>query len=671
MKTVDREISWLSFNYRCLHMAMRDDIPFLERMNFLGITYSNMSEFIAVRFSAVVEGFVSSKKIVDDLRNSDYDRKYNELLKGIGKFKKCQTEVYDSLKSKLHKKLGVDLIDDYKDLGKKETEFVDNYFDDEILPILTPITYDSSKELPVMIDNEIQFLVQLSDRHGRSTVCFMTIPSHIERIVKLSEKRFILVEQIIEKNLKRLFVGKKVEDFIQFNTYKFVQNMDSDDSEFVVDKVQKYLSDRDYSNNNIFLDIHYKNKRTNLVKVLYKIMDVYKGHTFITKAPLCLECLKDKFYRDQKYEYSPFKSQLPSDYVTERGILDYLSKEDILIHHPYESFSLIIDFINEAARDEDVISIKQTLYRVASNSKLIDALCEASRRGKKVIIMLELKARFNERQNVEMIETLKEAGCTLIYGVPDLKVHAKMCLVTKRVKKGIRIYSHIGTGNYNESTAKAYTDISYMTSNEKIGKDLNDIFNMISGFSAPDKINHVYFSPRGIRKRIYQLIDREIEYTKKGKTAKVILKMNGLCDYDMIKKIYEAAKKGVKFKIICRGICSLIPRKNIEIKSIVGRFLEHSRIYYFENNGDPTVMIASADLMTRNLDRRIELMTPIKDPTCKKKLMWILKLTWKDGKNSYWMKGDGYSKSKGKIDVHSIFVKKSITSMKLSKGKKS
>lgn len=672
MRTVDREISWLNFNYRCLHMAMRDSIPFLERLNFLGITFSNMSEFVAVRFSSVIEGFLSAGKVVDDLGNSNFDKKYENLLPAIMKFKEKQYDVYVGLRKKLQKKLGVDLIDDYEELSKKEAEWCDNYFDDDILPVLTPITYDSTKELPIMADNEVQFLLKLSDRHGASTICFMAVPSHIERIVKLSKSRFILVEEIIERNLKRLFVGKKVEGYIQFKTYKFVRNVSSDENEFILDRVRKYLSERDFTNHTIFLDVRYKKKHTDLIKVLYKLMDVYKGHVFTTKHPLRLECLSKRFYHSKKYEYEPFKPQVPSDLIGEKGILDYLSRDDILLHHPYDSFDLVVDFVKEAARDDKVISIKQTLYRVSSNdSQLIQGLCEASRRGKKVIVMLELKARFNERQNVALIETLKDAGCTLIYGLERFKVHAKMCLVTRKAKKGLKIFAHVGTGNYNESTAKVYTDISFMTSNDKIGKDLNDVFNMISGFSFPKAVEHVYFSPKGIRKRIFELIDREVKNVRKGGEGHVVLKMNGLCDLKTIKKINEAAEEGVIFNIICRGICSLVPKKNIRIKSIVGRYLEHSRIYYFDDNGHPTVLIASADLMTRNLDNRVEIMVPIKDSTCKKRLIDILKTCWKDEANTYWMtENKDYVKEVGDRDAHKIFMKKSAAALKVPKKEK-
>ena len=672
MRAVDREISWLNFNYRCLHMAMRDSIPFLERLNFLGITYSNMSEFVAVRFSSVIEGFLSSNKVVDDLGNSNFDKKYEKLLPAIMKFKEKQYSVYSDLKKGLSKELGVELIDDYEDLSKKESEWCEKYFDDEILPILTPITYDSTKELPIMADNEVQFLLKLSDRHGTNTICFMAVPSQTERIVKLSKTRFVLVEEIIQMNFKRLFVGKKVDGYIQFKTYKFVRNIANDDSEFILDRVRKYLSERDFTNHTIFLDVRYRKKHTELIKVLYKLMDVYKGHVFTTKYPLRLECLCKRFYHSKKHEYDAFKPQVPNDFVGEKGFFKYLSRDDILIHHPYESFDLVIDFIKEAARDDKVLSIKQTLYRVSSeDSQLIKALCEASKKGKKVTVMLELKARFDERRNVALIETLKDAGCTLIYGLERFKVHAKMCLITRKGKKGVKTFFQVGTGNYNENTAKAYTDISYMSSNEKMSKELNDVFNMISGFSYPKGTEHVYFSPKGIRKKIFQLIDREIKNVKKGKEGHVVMKMNGLCDLKTIKKINEAAKEGVRFDIICRGICSLIPRENIRIKSIVGRFLEHSRIYYFDNDGHPSVFISSADMMTRNLDNRVELMIPIKVTACKKRLIWILKTCWKDEWNTYWMtENKDYRKAVGDRDAHKIFMKKSSEVLKVPKDKK-
>lgn len=673
MKTIDREISWVNFNYRVLHQAMREEIPFLERLKFLGISFSNMNEFIAVRFSSVLEGFLRNSKKPDDLGRTNYDKKYASLLPVIMKFKASQYKTYEELISKMKSTIGVTLYDNYKDLSVKDKKIANGYFEENIFPVLTPVTYDSTKELPLLADGEQHFLIKLSSRGDGGVLCMLTIPKHLNRIVELESKKYILVEEIIKMNIQSLFIGKKIEDYITFKTYKFVTDtLSSDTDEFIVDRMKKYLNQRDFTNNNVFLDVRTNSKHTDLVKVLYKLMNVYKRHVYVTKHPLLLDCLTSSFYKNSKYEYKKFTPQIPSDFIGEEGIMTHLLKEDILIQHPYESFDLVLDFLREAAEDVDVLSIKQTLYRVSSeNSPLIGALCRAAMKGKKVAILLEIKARFDETQNIGLIEKLKKAGCTLIYGMETLKVHCKMCLVTKKTKKGIKIFSHVGTGNYNDKTAKIYTDISFMTTNYKTGADLNAVFNMLSGFSNPKDIKSLYFSPFGIRKKLIDLIDREVKHVKNGKKGLVVLKMNSLCDLKMIKKINDAASKGVKFEIICRGICSLIADKNIMIKSIVGRFLEHSRIYYFYNNDDPDVFISSADLMTRNLDSRVEIMVPIKDNESKKKLLNILTIFRRDEKNMYYMDSErNYLKGHGKIDSHEIFCERSMVQYKIPKKMK-
>lgn len=670
MKTIDREISGVNFNYRVLHQAMREDIPFLERFKFLGITFSNMSEFIAVRFSSVLEGFMRNGKVTDDLGKTNFDKKYDNLLPAIKDFKTAQYKTYDDLTAKLKSKLGVVLYDNYKDIGDKDKKRAIDYFEDNIMPLMTPITYDTTKEMPILADNEQHFLIKLSDNKNDNILCMLTIPKYLDRIVKLSDKKYVLVEEIIKMNLHSLFLGKKIDEYILFKTYKFVtDSLSSDADEFIVDRMKKYLNLRDFTNNNVFLDVRTPKKHTDLVKILYKLLDVYKGHVYATRSPLLLECLVSSFYKNPKYEYEPFTPQIPSDFIGEEGIMKHLTKDDILIQHPYESFDMVLDFLREAASDPEVVSIKQTLYRVSSaTSPLIESLCAAARRGKKVVILLEIKARFDEKQNIELIEKLKGSGCVIIYGIESLKVHCKMCLVTKMTKKGMKIFSHVGTGNYNDKTAKIYTDISFMTSNTKTGNDLNAVFNMLSGFSNPKDIKTVYFSPHGIRRKINDMIDREIKHVKNGKRGEVVLKMNSLCDLKMIKKIQDAADKGVKFEIICRGVCSLIASKNVIIKSIVGRFLEHSRIYYFDNNGDPDIFISSADLMTRNLDNRVEIMIPIKDERCKKKLINILTIFRRDEKNAYYMNSDkNYLKCQGNIDVHKIFSERSKVQYKIPK----
>lgn len=670
MKTIDREISWVNFNYRVLHQSMREEIPFLERLKFLGISFSNMNEFIAVRFSSVLEGFLRNSKVPDDLGKTNYDKKYDNLLSAIFDFKGLQYKTYVDLVKKLKTKLSITLCDNYNDLDAKDKKFCIEYFEENILSILTPVTYDSTKEMPTIADNEQHFLIKLSDKHSSNILCMLNVPECAERIVQISDKKFILLEEIIKMNLQSMFLGKRIEDYILFKTYKFVTDtLSMNTDEFIIDRMKKYLSDRDLSNNNAFLDVRTNKKHTDLVKVLYKIFDVYKGHVYSTQHPILLDCLTSSFYKNSKYEYEPFEPAIPSDFIGEEGIMKHLLKDDILIQHPYESFDMVVDFLKESSIDKDVISIKQTLYRVSSeDSPLIEALCRAAQHGKKVIILLEIKARFDERQNISMIEKLKESGCTLIYGIETLKVHCKMCLVTKKTKKGIKIFSHVGTGNYNDRTARVYTDISFMTSNAKIGSDLNAVFNMLSGFSYPKDIKSVHFSPFGIRKKLSELIDREVKHFKNGKKAEVVLKMNSLCDLKLIKNIYEAAEKGVKFEIICRGVCSIIASENIVVKSIVGRFLEHSRIYYFYNNNDPDIFISSADLMARNLDKRVEIMLPIKDDFCKKKLINILTIFRKDEKNMYYMNENrNYLKATGKINSHDIFTARNKSQYKIPK----
>ena len=673
MKGIDRELSWVDFNYRVLYQAMRDDIPFLERFNFLGISYSNMNEFISVRFSSVLESFLKDSKTPDDLGKTNYRKKYTETLKAIMKFKKAQDDTYDLLVRKAEKLIGVTLIDNAKKLTEKDAKFTKRYFESRILPFLIPVTIDSTKEFPLLQDSDVHFMVKVSDHHQQN-LCLVALPKNVDRIVHLGGKRYIFVDEIIRKNFDKLFIGKHIEEVIEFKTYQFVaDSLDMNDDEFLIDRMKKYLSDRDFSNNKVFIDVRSFTKHSDLIKILYKMMDVYKGHVYETNHPVQLKALCDGFYHDKKYEYQEFKSKICTELMGDDGVLKHLNKEDVLMQHPYESYDSIIDFLEEASVDPDVVAIKQTLYRVSSeDSPIIDALCKASKNGKKVIILLEIKARFDERQNIELTRKLEDSGCIVVCGLERLKVHCKMALVIKNTNKGVRIYSHIGTGNYNEKTAKGYTDISYMTSSIQTGTDLNNLFNSLTGFSDPEKtISGLFYSPHGIRNRILKMIDRVVKSAKKGEKAEVVLKMNSLCDYKTIKAIYKAADEGVKFTIICRGICSILAGKNIMVKSIIGRYLEHSRIYMFTYGSKEDIYISSADLLTRNLDKRVELMVPIKDKNCKRKLMNILKLFTMDQFNSFNMNNEGiFIKTSGKdINVHEIFVKRAKVGYKIPKKK--
>lgn len=670
MEVIDRELSWMNFNLRCLKKSVDENVPLLERLNFLGITESNLSEFISVRFSYVFGSFLSNKRIVDDLGEDNFEEKYTHLLNAIKVFKEHQYSVYETLMEELSD-IKVTLIDDYEKIPKRFEKFCKEYFEQNIMPLLTPISYDSTKELSVMSDDELQFLIQLSDK-DKSILCLMSVPKQIDRVIQLDDETFILAEEIITKYIRRLFIKKDVDGIVQFKTYRYISNIEVDEDEFILNKIKKYLNERDLSNNSVFMDVRVIKKSDKMVKSLYKLLDIPKNHIFTTKHPLLLRFLSSKFYDNYKYQYIAFKPQDVNEIIGDRGIMKFLQKSDLILHHPYETFQTIIDLIREAAEDPDVISIKQTLYRVSSNnSMLIKELCRAAQNGKKVTVMIELKARFSERQNLSIIETLKTSGVSIVYGFTNMKVHAKLLLIMKKTKKNnLRIFSHIGTGNYNEETAKLYTDISFLTSNDEIGVSLNKLFNMISGFSNPEGMKPIYYSPFNIRSKLYKNIDNEIKNAEEGKPAYVCIKVNSLCDLAMIEKIYSAAEAGVKFYIICRGICSIIANENIKIKSVIGRYLEHSRIYIFCNNKKEKVYISSADLLTRNLDHRVELMVEIEDEDCRKKIKDIFRITANDEFNSFVMdKNARYVKVKGFKNCHNMFMEISSESLKARKKK--
>jgi len=392
---------------------------------------------------------------------------------------------------------------------------------------------------------------------------------------------------------------------------------------------------------------------------------IYKSDNVIDYSPY-LSLLKDA----KKLHYTPYSPQFPSEIIGDPDMFDAIDGGDIVLHHPYETYEPVIRFLQQAASDRNVISIKQTLYRVSSSdSPIVDALCDAASNGKQVSVILEIKARFDEERNISLIDKLRSSGVQLVYGIENYKIHCKFISVVRREKNKMKIYTHIGTGNYNEKTSKIYTDISYFTSNFKIGHDIITIFNMISGFSEPNtNINKVYFSPFNLRRQLIDSIDKEKRNATKGNRALITLKMNSLCDKGMIDAIYDAADAGVEVVIICRGICSIKPRKNIKVISIVGRFLEHSRIYYFYNGDEPKVYISSADLLTRNLDKRFELMLDVQDENAKNKVLKILSMYFTDTFNSFIMNKDGSFStviSDKDINIHERFMKEALENYKL------
>lgn len=669
----NRELSWMEFNKRVLFQTIRKDIPLLERLNFLGISTSNLDEFIMVRLGSVLNK-IQSNNMMPELSGMNPYEEAKEMIISIREFKKMQDSAYRILEKKLNKK---DIqICRFKDLNKNEKSEVTTIFYKQIFPLITPMTYTSSAEFPNIKSREKNIVVSLEDKANNNlqVVSFISLegfPKKIYRIPSNEGIKFILLEDIIYAFLDRIYYNKKI---VSYGSIKLLRMADVDVSHnkevYITDRIKTSIQKRENSPV-IFMDCSDKINK-DLLKLLMKIFDLNKKVVYMTEEPFDYTAFSGLSIPEKpELSYEPFSPQYPQELIGEHDMFTAMSKGDILLHHPYHDYDPVIKFLEHSAYDKDVISIKQTLYRVSSeDSPIVEALCAAARNGKQVAIILEIKARFDESRNISLIDKLKSSGCKLIYGDESLKTHCKFIVVTRKHKDSIKIYSHIATGNYNEKTSKIYTDLSYFTSKFKIGQDLIQVFNMLSGFSEPSKnINALYFSPYNIRYKLYEMIDNEVKHVKNKKDGYITIKVNSLCDKELIDKLYEASKKGVRVTIFCRGLCSMKPiNANIKIKSIVGRFLEHSRIYYFSNGGRGDVYISSADLLSRNLDRRYELLLPVKDMECKQKLLNILSLYYKDTFNTFSMTKKGtYEKvyDKKEIDIHEKFMEDAISKYKM------
>lgn len=672
-KYLNRELSWLEFNKRVLIQTLRKEVPLFEKLNFLSITTSNLDEFIMVRLANVLNRLQNSPNEKDICGMSRYEE-YKSILSSIHKFKDAQVLCYERLIKKLGKN---DIhICKYEDLSKKEKGYIAQVFYKSIYPLLTPFNYDTTKEFPNLKSKQINIVVSVEDRINNNVqvLSFIPLDNSLPRLYKLpsddKEDKYIMLEDIIYNFLNRIYVGKNI---VSYGSIKILREADieleHDKDIYIVDRMRTNLLQKEFSNP-IFMDASSQISKS-MLKVLTKIFGLNKKHVYVSDEPFDYGLFKSISTDGTGLTYSKFNPQYPSELIGEHDMFSAIDNGDIILHHPYESFDPVIKFLEHAAYDKDVLSIKQTLYRVSSvDSPIVQALCTAAQNGKQVSVMLEIKARFDEERNISLIEKLKNAGCKLIYGIEELKTHCKCIIVVRKSKNGLKIYSHIGTGNYHDKTAKLYTDISYFTSNFKVGQDLISVFNMLSGFSEPNiKTDKIYFSPYTLRKKIYSCIDNEIKLVKNGKPGVIVLKINSISDKEMIDKLYDASEKGVKVTVFCRGICSMRPiNKNITIRSIVGRYLEHSRIYYFGNNKNPNVFISSADLLTRNLDKRFELLFPVKDTDAKSKLLRILLTYFKDTFNSFGMTKKGeYIKldnSKGE-NIHQLFMDEAVKNYKL------
>lgn len=666
-KYINRELSFLLFNMRCLHQTVRKQVPIGERCNFLSITSSNLDEFISVRLSVIMNRMMGDPSEAD-IAGMTPREEYSAILEAIHNFKDMQDICYEKLVDKLRKGHGIEICR-FKDLSKNERSYVGKIFYNNIFPLLVPINYDTTKEFPQLMSGQMSIVVSIEDIHNKNfqVLSFIPLDKNIKSIYRLpNTNRYITLEEIVYGYLDKIYYGKKILDF---GMIKIIREADIELSHnqdiYITDRMRQTILNRRNSNP-IFMDIT-SNVSKDIQKLLMKIFELDKKHVHESDNTIDYKSLTGIEVVGGRYEH--FEPQYPEELLGTHDMFTAIDNGDILIHHPYESYDPVIKFLEHSAVDKDVLSIKQTLYRVSSiDSPVVNALCRAAENGKNVTVILEIKARFDEDRNLSMINKLRTSGVALIYGSEILKTHCKFITVVRRSGSKLKIYSHMSTGNYNDNTAKLYTDISYFTSNFKVGRDLCTIFNMLSGFSDPNaNIDKLYFSPFTLRKKLISSINNEIKNAKNGKRAIITIKANSISDKVIIDKLYEAAKAGVKVMIFCRGICSMKPiNENIVIRSIVGRYLEHSRIYYFFNNKNPNIYISSADLLTRNLDKRFELLIPLKDEDVKTKAMKILSMYYKDTYNTYQMLGSGeYVKLDGDVDIHKLFMAEAIENYKL------
>ncbi len=673
----NRECSWLGFNARVLSEAKDKSLPLLERLKFLSITSSNLDEFFMVRVASLKE-MVHAKYTGRDIAGMTAQEQLTAIARLAHDLVHQQYNTYNRVLVPALKQSGFVLITQFEDLSADQAAYVDRYFEENVYPVLTPMAVDSSRPFPLIRNKTLNIGALISKKGEKAKNEFATVqvPSVLPRVIRLPEGQDgtvygILLEQVIERNIDKLFLNY---DVVCAHPYRIMRNadlsIDEDEAEDLLKEIQKQLKKRQWGEV-IRLEIEEK-VEPKLLKILKKELGVKEDDIYSIQGPIDLTFLMKLYgmkgfeaYRDKPYTPQP----VPGMNDTE-DIFTQIRRGDILLHHPYMTFDPVIRFVREASEDPDVLAIKQTLYRVSGHSPIIAALAQAAENGKQVSVLVELKARFDEENNIIWAQKLEQAGCHVIYGLHGLKTHSKITLVVRREEDGIRRYVHLGTGNYNDSTAKLYTDCGILTCSEPIGEDATAVFNMLSGYSEPKRWNRLAIAPIWLRDRFTRLIARERKFALEGKPAHIIAKMNSLCDKQIIEALYEASSAGVKIDLIVRGICCLktgIPKvsENITVRSIVGTFLEHARIFYFENGGDPEYYMASADWMPRNLDKRVEILFPVEDPRLCSEVKHILDIQLADNRKAHILQSDGsYEKvdrrGKTALNCHEYFMEEAI-----------
>ena len=638
----NRELSWLQFNTRVLKQAQDESLPLLERLKFLAIYGTNLDEFYMIRVAGLKKLF-SAGIIV-----SGADKLTPlQQLREIRTYLHQEQQVVEHCRSEILKKLEAEgmFVKSYDEVSNHDKHKLNQYFNENIYPVIIPIAVDATHPFPHLNNLSFGLIVKLQDSDDTAIERFglVRIPRVLERFVKLGNATYIPIESIVAQRIDDLFPGYTL---IKYAAFRVTRNADIAIEEEEADDFMEILEEGlklrrkgemvrlEVGSNADDEIINFFNRHTNVFKD-----DIYKFHTYLNLSSLWQIVSNKDFAHLLAPSFKP-KSLPPLD--TAEDIFVTLEKQDLLLYHPYESFDPVVKFIQTASKDPDVVSIKMTLYRSGTNSPIVKALMDASESGKQVTVMVELKARFDEENNLIWAKALEKSGAHVIYGIKGFKVHAKATLVTRRKNGKLKQYAHLGTGNYNPATAKIYTDMSYMTSKDVVTNDLTRFFHFLTGFSKKGKLNELYMAPSQIKPKILSLIHNE---TRQGKNGQIIAKVNSLVDEDVIRALYKASQAGVKIDLIVRGICCLKPgiegiSENIRVISILGKYLEHPRTFYFKNDA-VGVYISSADWMPRNLVRRIELLTAIKDEAAKEKILQILKLQCCDNTLSHELQSDG------------------------------
>lgn len=641
---MNRELSWLKFNERVLEEAENPEVPLCERMTFVSIYQSNLDEFFRVRVGSLQDQMLISTEIRENKTKMTSAEQIRAIIKEVKKLNQRKDKAYEKLMKKIEE-YGITLIN-HASAKSEEKKFLEKYFMKEIMPLSSPTIVGKRQPFPFLKNGEIYAVVVLETRNKKERIGIIPCSNNmLTRMVELpgGKGRYMLIEDLILHYIGKVFKGYKVKGK---SLLKVVRNAD-------IDADAAYDEDLDYRE--FMEDLMKQRKKLSPVRIdlsremdetvvdaLCRYLDVTPDRVFRSEAPLDVSFvfqLQDLLRRNTELFYEKRVPQKSPEFKDGQSILQQITQEDKLLSYPYDSIRPFLKMLTEAAEDDSVISIKMTLYRLAKQSKVIEALCEAAENGKEVVVLVELRARFDEENNIRWSRMLEEAGCQIIYGLEHYKVHSKLCLITRRGENGIQYITQIGTGNYNEKTARLYTDFSLMTANEQIGMDAARVFQALAKGEVVEDMEHLLVAPKCLQSKVIEKIEEQIQKQKNGETAYIGLKMNSLTDKRIIDKLIDASKAGVKIDMIVRGICCLIPgvegeTENIHVISVVGRFLEHSRIYIFGNGEEAQYYIGSADFMTRNTVKRVEVVAPVYSERLKKRLQDFFDLMLSDNKKA-------------------------------------